>query len=162
MTKIVPDLMADFQVVGLTVITPPAPFIPAPPSGNRFTQGKSAPPYRPPQRFGAPNANRSMGSRNNFRSNRGQGRGFSNANRTRLGRPGGNRPGGQRDYCSLCGRKDHRAVDGCKNMVTDGGRIVHIMPTKDTCTACPAQVQPRLSHPAHLCPYRVGGPLHGK
>jgi len=141
---------------------PPRPFISGPQSGNMFTPGQRAPPYGTPQRFGTPGAHRSLGARNNFGNKRGQGRKPFDSNRTRLGRPGGNRPGGQRDYCSLCGHKDHRAVDGCKNMVTDGGRIVHIMPAKDTCTACPAHVQPRLSHPSHLCPYRVGGPFHGK
>ena len=61
------------------------------------------------------------------------------------------------DYCSLCGKTDHRAVDGCPNMVADNGRRVTILPAKDTCPACPAHVQPRLGHPPAICPYRKTG-----
>jgi hypothetical protein len=38
-----------------------------------------------------------------------------------------------KNYCSLCGKTDHRAVDGCPNMVSDNGRRVNILPSKDTC-----------------------------
>ena len=40
MTKIAPDLMADFQVVGSTVATPPALFIPAPLVGTGSHRAK--------------------------------------------------------------------------------------------------------------------------
>ncbi len=62
-----------------------------------------------------------------------------------------------RNYCSLCGKTDHKAVDGCPNMVGDTGRRVNILPCKDTCPACPAHVQPRLGHPPSMCPYRKSG-----
>ena len=91
--------------------------------------------------------------------------GFGNRrdNRDRFTRFSNNKFGsGSGTYCSLCGKKDHRAVDGCKYMVTDGGRVVKVMPTKDTCTACPSHIVPPLSHPVHLCPFRPTGPLHGK
>jgi hypothetical protein len=65
-------------------------------------------------------------------------------------------------YCSLCGKDNHTAVDGCRYMVTDSGRQVQVMPTKDTCPNCPARISPRLSHPVHLCPFRPGGPLCDK
>jgi hypothetical protein len=45
-------------------------------------------------------------------------------------------------------------------MVTDSGRSVKVMPTKDTCTDCPSHIVPRLSHPVHLCPFRPSGPLN--
>jgi hypothetical protein len=46
-------------------------------------------------------------------------------------------------------------------MVTDAGRQVPVMPTKDTCPDCPSHIQPRLSHPSTLCPYRAAGPWGG-
>ena len=61
-----------------------------------------------------------------------------------------------RNYCSLCGKTDHRAAQGCPNMVDSNGRTVSIMPCKDTCPACPPHVNPRLSHPSYLCPYKNG------
>jgi hypothetical protein len=64
-----------------------------------------------------------------------------------------------REYCSLCGKKDHLASDSCPYMVSDSGSRVAIMPTHSTCTLCPKFVNPRLNHPSSLCPYRRGGPL---
>jgi len=69
------------------------------------------------------------------------------------------RPNMEQNYCSLCGKRDHRASQGCKYMVTDSGSKVNIMPTHTLCGACPAHVSPRLNHPSMLCPYRVGGPF---
>jgi hypothetical protein len=66
--------------------------------------------------------------------------------------------GNSRNYCSLCGKRDHTAISGCPNMKSDSGAPVSILPCKDTCTACPTYVKPRLSHPEYLCPYRKGGP----
>ena len=66
-----------------------------------------------------------------------------------------------KNYCSLCGRKDHVASHGCPFMVSDSGVRISTMPTHQTCTVCPAKISPRLNHPAPLCPYRVGGPFHG-
>jgi hypothetical protein len=69
----------------------------------------------------------------------------------------GNRIQNNKEYCSLCGRKDHKATDGCRFMISDEGARVPIMPTKTTCTKCPPWVNPRLSHPENLCPYRKSG-----
>ena len=67
----------------------------------------------------------------------------------------------KRNYCSLCGKHDHIASQGCPHMVSDSGVRVGVMPTHQNCTACPARVNPRLNHPAALCPFRRGGPLAG-
>jgi hypothetical protein len=66
------------------------------------------------------------------------------------------------NYCSLCGSKSHLAIDGCPNMKSDSGQIVSILPSKDVCSACPTFVNPRLSHPQYLCPYRKTGPWGNK
>ena len=63
------------------------------------------------------------------------------------------------NYCSLCGKKDHLATDGCPNMVNNSGKIVPVFPTHGICQVCPDDVSPRLNHPATLCPYRKGGPF---
>jgi hypothetical protein len=65
----------------------------------------------------------------------------------------------QGKYCSLCGKKDHTAAQGCPNIVNDAGTQIKIMPTLGTCQSCPTKIMPRLNHPSQLCPYRVGGPL---
>ena len=70
-----------------------------------------------------------------------------------------NRQGFGQNYCSLCGKRDHRASHGCPYMVTDAGARVNIMPTHTLCDACPQFVKPRLNHPSMMCPYRKGGPL---
>ena len=62
------------------------------------------------------------------------------------------------DYCSLCGKQDHKASGGCPNMISDGGKQINIMPTKDVCKRCPPHINPRLSHPEFICPYRKSGP----
>jgi hypothetical protein len=65
-----------------------------------------------------------------------------------------------KDYCSLCGKQDHRAVDECPYMVNDAGRKVPVMPCKDTCPDCPPSIKVRLNHPSFICPYRQPfGPL---
>jgi hypothetical protein len=64
----------------------------------------------------------------------------------------------KRRYCSLCGQTSHVAADGCNNMVSDTGVKVPVLPTKETCNECPPHVNPRLSHPASICPYRKSGP----
>lgn len=140
-------------------------------NGNRSGFNRTAPPGQFRPTTPRPTNNRNNGSArsgparpSNFRDRQA---GFGNRgnNKDRNTRFGGNRFGssGPRDYCSLCGKRDHKAVDGCRYMVTDSGRQVKIMPTKDTCTACPSHVSPPLAHPVHLCPYRApNGPLHGK
>ena len=60
--------------------------------------------------------------------------------------------------CSLCGMKNHSSPE-CKNMQSDDGRRVDIIPTYGTCSRCPARVHPRLHHPETICPFRTGGPL---
>ena len=64
-------------------------------------------------------------------------------------------------YCSLCGKKDHTFYK-CPNMVSDEGSTVKVFPIQSTCMLCPNFVQPRLSHPSILCPYRKGGPFSKK
>jgi ribosomal protein L21E len=61
-------------------------------------------------------------------------------------------------YCSLCGKSDHVASSGCRFMISDKGERIAVMPTKAVCGQCPTFVNPRLSHPENLCPYRKGGP----
>ena len=68
---------------------------------------------------------------------------------------------GTNSGCSLCGLQGHRSKD-CKYMQNDSGKKVDIIPTYGTCSHCPTRVHPRLHHPESLCPYRLGGPLHGK
>ena len=63
------------------------------------------------------------------------------------------------NYCSLCGKQTHTAVDCCFNMVDDNGKRVRVLPTHSTCTECPQHVVPRLNHPIPLCPYRKTGPF---
>ena len=90
------------------------------------------------------------------------------SNQTRPSRPGFSRTSnfhpnnvrqGPTDYCSLCGKKDHTANDGCPHMVTDQGVTVGMMPTHGTCSLCPARISPRLNHPSAFCPYRKNGPF---
>ena len=121
-----------------------------------FSQQNSGGPARSPTtgRF-RPNNNNERTYNNNVRDRRGgsdgrYGQGFS----------GRTRP---RDYCSLCGKYDHKAVDGCPYMVNDAGRKVPIMPCKDVCTACPSYIRNRLNHPSYICPFRSNyGPLCSK
>ena len=62
-------------------------------------------------------------------------------------------------YCSLCGKQNHIAAQGCYNMVDDNGKRVSVLPTHSTCTECPERIVPRLNHPVQLCPYRRLGPF---
>jgi hypothetical protein len=80
------------------------------------------------------------------------------------GRPRYNNPnkfGTPSRYCSLCGLTTHTAAQGCRNMRDDYDAIVDVQPTQSTCSVCPPSVQPRLNHPSVICPYRIGGVLHG-
>jgi len=105
--------------------------------------------------YGTPNSNNNNGNRmSGFRGNR-------NTNGTYTKRPFNNNNGRSNfktNYCSLCGQTSHVAADGCPNMVSDTGIKVPIIPTKDTCDDCPPRVNPRLSHPPTICPYRKNGP----
>jgi len=65
-----------------------------------------------------------------------------------------------RRYCSLCGKTNHTAAQGCRNMKDNAGQIVEIQPAQSTCNLCPATVSPRLNHPPYLCPFRPTGPFH--
>jgi hypothetical protein len=38
-------------------------------------------------------------------------------------RSGSNFRGRVRDFCSLCGKRDHKAVDGCPHVVSDAGKV---------------------------------------
>jgi RNA polymerase-binding transcription factor DksA len=76
----------------------------------------------------------------------------SHANRSDMNR-------GTYKYCSLCGKQNHIAAQGCYNMVDDNGKRVSVLPTHSTCTECPERVVPRLNHPVQLCPLRRLGPF---
>jgi hypothetical protein len=62
----------------------------------------------------------------------------------------------------LCGKTNHTAAQGCRNMKDNAGQIVEIQPAQSTCNVCPATVIPRLNHPPYLCPFRPTGPFHSK
>jgi len=96
------------------------------------------------------------GSAPQFKDNR------PNPNRMRLGNGKFSQNKTPQNYCSLCGKKDHRAKDGCPNMVDDNGVRVNCFPCHGTCQICPDRVSPRLNHSAIYCPYRKGGPFYGK
>jgi hypothetical protein len=116
--------------------------------GQSFGSGRGATYTGRTNGYGNGSANRSGPNNSNNRFRPGQNNGANN---------------GVKNYCSLCGKRDHRAVQGCEFMVNDAGRKLDIMPCKDTCPDCPPHVQPRLSHPSFICPYRPGfGPLRGQ
>jgi len=71
-----------------------------------------------------------------------------------------NKPGQINKYCSLCGRTNHTASDGCRNMINSKGQVVKLHPNMNVCTKCPQNVQPRLHHPEFICPFRPGGPFN--
>ena len=97
-----------------------------------------------------PNAQRGAHARTNFR----RGNFRSNNQSKNHGTNTGN-------YCSLCGKRDHLASQGCPFMVYDTGAKAGVMPTHSICAICPANVRPRLNHPAAFCPYRKAGPFAG-
>jgi len=115
---------------------------------------------------GQNNYNANRGMRNNWNNKPGTGnsrnakpKGNRNTSNFTPRRPfNNNRQQFNRTYCSLCGKRDHVASQGCPFMISDAGAKISVMPTKDTCTQCPNFVNPRLSHPTNLCPYRKGGP----
>ena len=115
--------------------------------GNNVSRGNARGGFG--NRGGAGNGNRNS---NGYSGNRG-----NNGNKR-----GGNRFGNKsKNYCSLCGFRDHLATEGCPNIQDDQGKILSVHPSQNTCPDCPPNVQPRLNHSAAYCPFRVGGPLHG-
>jgi len=66
-----------------------------------------------------------------------------------------------KNYCSLCGFKDHLATDGCPNFQDDMEKIIPVHPCQTSCQDCPSTVHPRLNHSATYCPFWISGPLHG-
>ena len=103
--------------------------------------------------FSGQGANNGTGPRDFSRNN------FSRNNVSKFGNNRFMSPKQPTNYCSLCGKKDHLATDGCPNMVNNAGKRVPVFPTFGTCQICPDDVSPRLNHPATLCPYRKGGPF---
>jgi len=97
---------------------------------------------------GASNGAGASRNYNNFRNSNGQ---------NRFPKWGQNKD--NLNYCSLCGKRDHRAKDGCPNMISDSGKKMDVFPTHTTCSLCPAKIVPRLNHPSIFCPFRKGGPL---
>lgn len=104
--------------------------------------------------------NNQSNNRNGYNS----GNGNSNGNKSggnRYNNSNGYQGNKSKNYCSLCGLKDHLAVNGCPNMMDDMGRPLQVHPCQTTCPDCPVSVQPRLNHSATYCPFRISGPLHG-
>ena len=96
-------------------------------------------------------------------SGTGQGRGNnSTPNKGHFTKKGNAQGNKTRKYCSLCGKTNHTAVDGCRNMRDDSGTVINIQPAQSTCTVCPPNITPRLCHPNFLCPYRPNGPFHNR
>jgi len=134
--------------------------------GSNFTpRDTMSRPFRPGMK-NTPDRRRSL-TPTPYRQNNFQRPQYNNNNRFGSGKPKSRnsgkfqKPGSKfiPRYCSLCGKKDHTAAQGCPHMVSDNGVPVKIMPTLGTCQSCPAKVSPRLNHPTPLCPYRKGGPL---
>ena len=74
---------------------------------------------------------------------------------------GGKQKGGRPwDGCNMCGRRGHKAADGCPHMCNDKGEVVKCNPSQSTCEQCPDFIKHRLNHPQSLCPFRKGGPLN--
>ena len=112
------------------------------------------------------NQNPSSNPRNGNGNGKGRGGNTGNNGNNRNGNRGNPRYSGQqgqknRNYCSMCGLKDHLATDGCPNMMDDMGRPIQAHPCQTTCPECPSSVSPRLNHSATYCPFRISGPLHG-
>jgi len=93
-----------------------------------------------------------------FRGNSGNKRQHGSNNQSK----GASNNSGTRRYCSLCGKTNHTAAQGCRNMKDNSGQIIEIQPAQSTCNVCPATVIPRLNHPPYLCPFRPTGPFHSK
>ena len=93
-----------------------------------------------------------------FRGNSGNKRQHGSNNQSK----GASNTSGTRRYCSLCGKTNHTAAQGCRNMKDNSGQIIEIQPAQSTCNVCPATVIPRLNHPPYLCPFRPTGPFHSK
>lgn len=72
--------------------------------------------------------------------------------------------GSGKKFCSLCGRNNHSAVDGCRMMQDDKGKVISVSPTYTPCTLCPDFVQRKkpLNHPSKFCPWRTNGPMDKK
>jgi hypothetical protein len=106
--------------------------------------------------------NRGFSKGNGNSSNNVNGFNPNNGNKRGNNRYNGNKQGYKpRDYCSLCGSKNHLATDGCPNIQDDMGKIIPVLPCQNTCPDCPSTVHPRLNHSAAYCPFRISGPLHG-
>ncbi len=99
-------------------------------------------------------------TRNNGHTRSGNGNN-GNRNSGRYNSNSGSQGFRPRNYCSMCGMKDHLAIDGCPHLVDDMGRPIQAHPCQTTCSECPRSVSPRLNHSAAYCPFRIGGPLHG-
>ena len=77
--------------------------------------------------------------RQNFNSNYQRPNNFANN-----GRPTGTK------YCSLCGRSNHNASDGC-NQMKFNNRIIKVIPTHRPCGICEEIDGKKLYHPSRYC-----------
>jgi hypothetical protein len=144
--------------------------------GQNSQQGLKAQAYyteNPPMNRGNQGNGKGRGGFNRNQNNKSFNKGNSNGNVNGYNQSNGNKKGGNRynngnkqgfkpkDYCSLCGFKNHLATDGCPNIQDDMGKIIPVLPCQNTCPDCPSTVHPRLNHSATYCPFRITGPLHG-
>jgi len=53
-------------------------------------------------------------------------------------------------YCSLCGKKSHRASDGCFSMKKNG-IVVPVSPSQIPCNICEKLIGKKLYHPPNFC-----------
>ena len=61
----------------------------------------------------------------------------------------------QNKFCTLCGYTNHKAIDGCRNMISDRGAIVeNVVPISTKCPECLKKGK-SLQHPVTLCPWRI-------
>ena len=142
---------------------------------NQHGQQASAYYIQNPQNHRNNHGKGNSGQNGNNQNNRkpfNKGNGNGNGNVNGYGQGNGNRKGNNgyrgnkqgfkpKDYCSLCGFRNHLATDGCPNIQDDMGKIIPVLPCQNTCPDCPSTVHPRLNHSAAYCPFRISGPLHG-
>ena len=105
------------------------------------------------------NGNGNNGASNNLSVNAVQ-QGQSKGNDNKQNKGGNKKAGRPWDGCNMCGKRGHKAADGCPHMWNDRGEVVKCNPTQATCDVCPKYIKHRLNHPQSLCPFRKGGPLH--
>ena len=62
-----------------------------------------------------------------------------------------NRPTHTKRKCIMCGWANHEAKNGCRQMITDGGKIIDVPPSFQYCQKCFGETKQKLYHPPNLC-----------